>query len=395
MKKNCWLLFGAMLSTSLLAQPVTNPPPSAPIQAPPPAPAVASVTPSRSGTNVTAAKAGKKKAGATKKSATKAAATTKKAPAAELKSVPLVAGPASVLANNVNVRGKAGFKGEVVAHLTKGQQVTVLEEIARNDSGPDEPSAWAKIALPADVHVWVSGAYVDSANKTVKATKLRLRGGAGENFSVLGELQKGDAVKELSTKGDWLEIEAPTSAYAFVAAEYLKQEAPGAPVTPAAAPPVVVAAAQPPEEAPVAESPTMAAPPTEPPVVATPPVETPTVTTPAVTTPAAETGTVTTPAITTREPVVQEPPPKRIVQREGVVRGTVSIQAPTQFELVSVDTHRTIDYLYTTSPDLDLRRWKGYRVIVVGEEALDERWLNTPVITIQKIIVVSDAAQAP
>ena len=87
----------------------------------------------------------------------------------------------------------------------------------------------------------------------------------------------------------------------------------------------------------------------------------------------------------TPEPVVQEPPPKRIVQREGVVRGVSSIQAPTHFELFSPETGRSIDYLYTTSPLLDLRKYKGLRIVVTGEEGLDERWGNTPVITIESI----------
>ena len=80
--------------------------------------------------------------------------------------------------------------------------------------------------------------------------------------------------------------------------------------------------------------------------------------------------------------------PKRIVEREGIVRGTASIQAPTHFELVSPENGRPINYLYTTSPNLDLRRYKGLHIIVTGEEGLDERWANTPVITIQKIQVV-------
>ena len=44
---------------------------------------------------------------------------------------------------------------------------------------------------------------------------------------MLGELRRGDAVQEIGTKGTWMEMEAPTNAYAFVAAQYLKQEAPG------------------------------------------------------------------------------------------------------------------------------------------------------------------------
>ena len=99
----------------------------------------------------------------------------------------------------------------------------------------------------------------------------------------------------------------------------------------------------------------------------------------------------TEPSTTTTNttPVVEdEPPPKRIVQREGIVRGTFSIQAPTRYELISPDNHRTINYLFSDSADLDLSRYKGLRIIITGEEGLDERWRNTPVITIQKIQVL-------
>jgi hypothetical protein len=86
--------------------------------------------------------------------------------------------------------------------------------------------------------------------------------------------------------------------------------------------------------------------------------------------------------------VPEEPLPPRIVQREGVVRGTINIQSPSRFELISPDNGRLINYLYTTSRELDLRRYKGLHIIVTGEEGLDERWRNTPVITIQKIQVL-------
>jgi len=77
------------------------------------------------------------------------------------------------------------------------------------------------------------------------------------------------------------------------------------------------------------------------------------------------------PAVT--EPAVTEPPPPRIVQREGLVRGMTSIQAPSKFVLVSPENGRDLDYLFTTSKELDLRRYKGMRIIVTGEEGLDER----------------------
>jgi hypothetical protein len=65
-----------------------------------------------------------------------------------------------------------------------------------------------------------------------------------------------------------------------------------------------------------------------------------------------------------------------------------SIQAPSPFELISAVNHRPIDYLYSASHELDLRRYKGLHIIVSGEESLDERWPDTPVLTIQKIQVV-------
>ena len=379
MKKNCWLLVGAMLSTSLLAQQATNPPSSAPIQTPAAAPA-ATLAPAAAKTNATATKVGKKKAG--KKKAEKAPQTKvvakKKEAVAELRTVPLVPGPAEVVASNVNVRGQPKVKSEVLARVTKGQMVTVIEEIVRNNSGPDEPSAWARIVLPPSSHVWVNSMFINATNETVRPKKLNLRSGPGENYSVIGRLQGGDAVKPITTKGDWTEIEAPTNAYAYVAAQYLKQEAPAAPApTPT-----------PPEPAPapttVAVVPPVAPPPTEAPAV---PAPTPT---------PAEPATTPTPAGTNPSPTVEdmplpdEPPPPRIVQREGIVRGLTSIQAPSKFVLVSPQDGRNLDYLFTSAKELDLRRYKGLRIIVTGEEGLDERWPNTPVLTIQKIQVVNE-----
>jgi uncharacterized protein YgiM (DUF1202 family) len=367
-----------MLSTSLLAQQATNPPPAAPIAIPVAAPA-ATIAPATAKTNAPAVKAGKKKAAKKKaeKSPEKKAVVKEKAPRApELKTVPLLAGPAVVVASNVNVRGQAKLKSEVVTRITKGQSVTVLEEIVRNNSGPDEPSAWAKILLPPGAHVWINSSFINATNNTVLPKKLNVRSGPSENYSVIGLLQRGDALKTVTTKGDWTEIEPPASAYAFVAAQYLKQEA-AAPTPPPPAPPEPT-----PTPTTVAVAPPMAPPPTEAPAL--PPATEPPAITPAPTpamTPAP------TPVAPT-EPVVEEPPPPRIVEREGIVRGMTSIQAPSRFVLVSPENGKDIDYLFTTAKDLDLRRYKGLRIIVRGEESLDERWGNIPVITIQKIQVV-------
>ena len=368
MKKNCWLILGVMLSSSLLAQQATNPAPAAPIQTPAAAPA-ATLAPPAPKTNAPAAKVAKKKAGKKKaeKAPQKKAVARAKEPLPELKTVPLVPGPAEVVASSVNVRGQAKLKSEVLTRVTKGQSVTVLEEIVRNNSGPEEPSAWARIILPPGAHVWVSSSFINASNETVRAKRLNLRSGPGENYSVVGRLQGGDSVKAITTKGDWTEIETPTNAYAFVAAQYLKQEAPK-PAAPAPAPPEPT-----PAPTTVATAPPVAPPPTEAPAVP-PPEPMPAVTN-------------APPPPEPTEPVLEEPPPPRIVQREGIVRGMTSIVAPSKFVLISPQDGRDIDYLFTNSKELDLRRYKGLRIIVTGEEGLDERWPNMPVLTIQKLQV--------
>jgi hypothetical protein len=70
------------------------------------------------------------------------------------------------------------------------------------------------------------------------------------------------------------------------------------------------------------------------------------------------------------------------------LKGSVSIQAPTYFELRALDTGRTIDYVYSPSTNLVLKDFKGKRIIVTGEELLDERWQNTPVIVVDALQTV-------
>jgi hypothetical protein len=89
-------------------------------------------------------------------------------------------------------------------------------------------------------------------------------------------------------------------------------------------------------------------------------------------------------------------PQPRVVSHEGVVRATVSPQAPTKFELYDPATDININYLYTTSPSLDLSKYVNMRIIVTGEEGLDSRWKDTPLINIQSIqVIAQNAVQHP
>ena len=375
MKMKLSLILATAVTANLFAQQVTNPPPPLPLDAPMLLPVA---------TNTPVAKPAKKKAAkpAVKKSTVKPAAKAAAKPAAkkpaapEFKSLPLVAGPSVVVASHVNVRTRPGLSGEVLTKLTNGEPILVLEEIMLKHSGPEEPSAWAKIALPATAHAWIKTAYIDAANKTITAKKLNLRGGPSENYGVVGHLVKGDAVTEIENKGEWTQIAPPAGSFAYVAAQYLSQDA-AALAAAGLTPPTVAATAPPPTPATVTETPVVAATTTETPSAATSEIISKELA-------AAMHSTVSL----APPPEADLPPPPRIVSHEGIVRGNTSIQSPTKFELVSVGDRRLINYLYTTSKNLDLSRYKGLHIIVTGEEGLDERWKFTPVITIQKIQVL-------
>ena len=384
MKTNYWLILGTMIATSAVAQVNTNKLP----EIPPPAlsapatltPAVAPVeTKTNAPVKKAVVKAKKKVVKKAKPAVTPVAKKIAEAP------VTLVAGPATVAADNVNLRGQAGLQGEVVGHVKKGDSVTVLSEINLDKPKAGEPAQWAKVALPAGTKVWINSTFIDATNKVVSVKKLNLRGGPGENYSVLGVLEKGTAFTEVTSKGSWTQIETPTSAFAFVAASYLKQEAPGVPVPP------VVAAVEPvaPTPTTVAEASPVAPMPAPNVPVAAPPTPEP------VPTPAPVLPTLMVPPSAPAPEVDTNPPPPRIVTHEGTVRSSVSIVAPTAYELFDPANGKAINYLFSTTTNLNLTRYNGLRITVTGEEGMDARWRDTPVLTIQKIYVLSSAASKP
>lgn len=375
MKKNCCLFLASMMATVTMAQVNTN------------APAPNIVTPPAHHTK----SAVKPKAKTVVKPAAKSAAKPAPAHVAKI-SAPANAvtpGLATIDADNVNYRGQAGLKGESLGQFHKGEVVTILSPITLDKHAADEPAHWAKIVLPAGTKVWVHKQFVDKADKKVAVKKLNLRAGPGENFSVLGTIEKGAAITEIASKGDWIEVAAPKDAYAFVSANYLRQGTAstlvGAPTFNPGPGPAVAGAVGPATQIPAGTETPVAVPTTvaEPEKIAAP----------------ATTEPVTLPAPTpvklavVAPPVMVDtnlpPPPPRIVTHEGWVRDSVSIVAPTYLELFDPATGKAIDYLYSTTPLLSVARYKGMHVAVTGEEAMDTRWKDTPVLTIQKIYVLS------
>jgi uncharacterized protein YgiM (DUF1202 family) len=306
--------------------------------------------------------------------------------------------PATALVKGkaVNVRGQPSFLGEVLGHLQDGATVTVLEEITLNHPPSGEPPKWYKIAMPTNIPAWVDADYIDAATQSVKARRVNLRGGPGENYSVVGRLEKGAMISELRHEKGWVAIEAPTNAHAFVAAELLEIQAAPAPlaaaplpapeVVPVISPPAPVPATPTPatvEPAPAAPAPVAPAPTpqteteqelaalrhaiaTEPPAPAPAPAPTP------------------APAPAPATPAAVEPAVPRIVTREGFVHRAYNIQSPTDYELHDIKTGALIEYLQPQGQP-NFKIYVGTRVTVTGPEAMDKRWPRTPVLKVQSV----------
>jgi len=285
---------------------------------------------------------------------------------------------ATVTGNRVNVRGKATLNSEVITQLSQGDSVTVHEQIEVSGAKAGEPQRWAKIRLPAGTTVFVFAPYIDVGTKRVKVSRLNLRGGPGENYSVLGRIPRGSQVQEVQTTASWMEIQAPTNAYAFMSTDFLKLEESE----------VEVETGADQTTAPTEETPDVATEEPEPTVVSEPIPTTPWPE--GAETEAADTDeeTVVVEEIPTvpsvPRPAPEEELPPRIVYREGRVVEAMSIQAPSRFGLMSLESRRLINYLHTEKEGLKLKAFAGKDVRVKGEELLDARWA-TPLIEVEDI----------
>ena len=397
MKNRSWIVMGVALALAARAveaqeqpQPTPASPPAPALEAPPatldtpaeepspllipdtPAPPVAAPPPTTNAASRTPATSPKPVKPVPEEERSAAAAGPK------MTSKPL-SGTAVIKEDRVNVRSRPVHTSEVIAQLNSGDPVEVLEQITIESAKPGEPATWTKIKLPSTNYVWISSKFIDPSTKAVTASRLNVRAGPGENHGVLGRIDKGTTVHEVEAQGEWLKIPAPPDAYAFVASFLIEQPgqpelattptatAPSTTPTQTTAAPVTAQA----EETPAAGASTTAAEPAGPepgelqPAVAEAEVQ---------------------PELAAPEPPAQPVLVKRIVSREGIVRRSVSIQAPTEFVLESPETHKTINYLYESPrTEIVLRNYEGQRILVTGEELLDERWPKTPVMNIEKL----------
>lgn len=325
-----------------------------------------------------------------------------------------------VSGERVNIRARASLIGERVAQLRKGDKVTVLAKVTVAPPRKGEPTDWLKIAMPAAGQTWVHLSFVKEGKVTAK--KLNVRAGGSERFSIVGRLAKGDAVKEKRTAGDWIEIEHPAGAHAYVAAKFIElgqaaeetksEETPEAKPaevtqteepkeTPEGKPEAVAEAKGEPEESNETNEPGNMPEPPAPEVVVVDAPESGDAQKPPMGNPEDAEEAKPEPASAVTDTKLPVPPP-RIVTREGTIKRRFfrSPKAPSRFELLD-DNGRTINYLYSSDSG-PLKSAKGEdgepitftnlmgmlrnrRVILTGIEAVDPRWPSLPLLDVRTL----------
>ena len=277
---------------------------------------------------------------------------------------------ASVKGNRVNVRSQPSLKGEVIMQLNEGDTVMVLEEIDAENPRRGEPVRWSRIKLD-DTTVWVFAPYIETTNYTVNVRRLNVRAGPGEHHGIVGRIERGTPVKQIRLIENWMEIEAPESASGYIASDLLEKSSTPEP--------------PPPDQTTLASNQQTDRPPT---TTETIPVDSPpwVAFDPGVAAPTAD--PLPPPATSEPPAVVDTTPAIRIVTREGTLVYSRSIQSPTMFGIESPESHRIINYVHSEDPEIKVEKYKGKKVIVTGEELIDQRWLNVPILEVHSIQLV-------
>ncbi|MCL6603749.1 MAG: N-acetylmuramoyl-L-alanine amidase [Paenibacillus sp.] len=145
---------------------------------------------------------------------------------------------AKIYATNLNVRSEPAKNAAVTGSLKNGAIVTVT----------DENHGWMKVAAGKNSG-WVAGYYLKRLNTsasstgssssatttpkiisasrkssvaTVTASSLRIRGGPGTSYSVVGSLKTGDSVTPLSRQSGWIRIRTHNGEIGWVAEQYIR-----------------------------------------------------------------------------------------------------------------------------------------------------------------------------
>ncbi|MBI3991429.1 MAG: SH3 domain-containing protein [Candidatus Omnitrophica bacterium] len=121
---------------------------------------------------------------------------------------------AIVSGENVNMRSGPDLNFEIIGKLNRKKKLVV--------TGKKE--GWYKVQLPADILSYIHKDYLDveGAVGKVKGDRVNIRCGAGENFTILGQINNGESVAILGKKGEWWEIKPLKEAAGWVHSDFVQ-----------------------------------------------------------------------------------------------------------------------------------------------------------------------------
>jgi SH3 domain protein len=140
---------------------------------------------------------------------------------------------ATVSASSLNVRSGPGTNYSVIASVTKGTAVTVL------DVGSN---GWNQIQMPNGKTGYVSATYLTISSSpadttttaiVVNATLLNVRSGPGTSYSVKAGIAGGTQVNVISTANGWSRVILPNGTEGYVSSSYLSETVGSKPTVPA------------------------------------------------------------------------------------------------------------------------------------------------------------------
>ncbi len=117
-----------------------------------------------------------------------------------------------VMKDRVNMRAKPLITSEVVGQLELDQEIVSKGHV---------DNEWLEIVPPEGVVMavhkdFISGGLVTSPN-------LNVRAGAGINYSIVGQLKKGDSIQVVDEFGDWLRIKPPPTSAVWVHSDLVQE----------------------------------------------------------------------------------------------------------------------------------------------------------------------------
>ncbi|MFA5689095.1 MAG: SH3 domain-containing protein [Kiritimatiellales bacterium] len=135
-------------------------------------------------------------------------------------------GTVTVTADRVSLRAEPDANAVLLERALQG------DEFILKDNGNPE---WVGVVPPDSVDLWVSREFLE--NSEVLPSRLNVRSGPSLNHSIVGVLEKGQAVAVRGTTAEWMKIAPVQEATVWISRRYtdVKITAPAEPVEPAEA----------------------------------------------------------------------------------------------------------------------------------------------------------------